>query len=615
MSLASPAALWLLSLAMPIVGLYMLRARRPEVIVGSLFLWQDSMRDTKVSTPWQRPRLSLLLILQLAMVFCLSVALAHPYLVRAGGVAGDMVVVLDASVAMQTTDVAPNRFALAQSDVLNLIDSLTAGHGMTLIAMARQARLVIAQSTSSAALRDAVRQVRVTNQAADPATALNLAVAIARGVAQARIVVVTSDDTLWPTVTGRDSPAVVFERVGGHHPINDLALIDIAITPNPDGSFSALARVSNRGPQTASTDLDLYASGHLIDVRPLVVAAHQSTTVQWANLPATISALMAHLSLHDQMPADKSAWDIPPSHRRSSVRLITSGNIFLRAALAALLTVDLTVVTPSTIAGSAHGPTPVDLTVYDGVVPARLASGAILFINPPRGQLPIAGLISGGIFTPTGLLMSVPTSPIVSLVQLADTGVARAHRLTLPLWLQPAITAGGVPLVALGTDGRQRIGVIAFDLHDTNLPIQADFPVLMAHIVDNLLPPALTQTHYSPGDVVDVVPRASVSTIIVHDPAEQTTEIAPPYPPLPFTGTDQPGVYEVVQTSATGTTSAAFVVNEQAQSTVPAPAGVSLNGTSGKPAEGTIVLDITPWVALVTLVIVCAEWWVAAYGP
>ena len=55
-----------LAITLPvIVSLYFLRIRRPTRVVPALHLWPDQIRDRQANVPWQRLRMSWLLLLQL----------------------------------------------------------------------------------------------------------------------------------------------------------------------------------------------------------------------------------------------------------------------------------------------------------------------------------------------------------------------------------------------------------------------------------------------------------------------------------------------------------------------------------------------------------------------
>src|SRR5947207_711107 len=79
MGLLAPLALVLLPLLAVVVVMYLLRLRRPETAVSSLFLWATLLRDQEANAPWQRLRANLLLLLQLLILLALILALARPW--------------------------------------------------------------------------------------------------------------------------------------------------------------------------------------------------------------------------------------------------------------------------------------------------------------------------------------------------------------------------------------------------------------------------------------------------------------------------------------------------------------------------------------------------------
>ncbi|HLF81393.1 MAG TPA: BatA domain-containing protein, partial [Anaerolineales bacterium] len=132
MSFIQPSALLFGLLALPILLFYMLRMRRKEQQVPSTLLWSGLLLDRRASTPWQRLRRNLLLLLQLLILAGLVLAMARPA-VPTAAVAGDtLIVLLDASASMQAVDVSPNRFEAARQAAEDLIEDLSPGAAMTL---------------------------------------------------------------------------------------------------------------------------------------------------------------------------------------------------------------------------------------------------------------------------------------------------------------------------------------------------------------------------------------------------------------------------------------------------------------------------------------------------
>ena len=132
--------------------------------------------------------------------------------------------------------------------------------------------------------------------------------------------------------------------------------------------------------------------------------------------------------------------------------------------------------------------TPYGLFVFDGIVPDEPPPGAALYIDPPSdGEFgTVTGRIEGPLIDRTD-----PDEPILRFVDLTTVHIGRAREVALANGVRSVVDTGaGRPLVAVGErDGRQ-LGLIGFDLGESDLPLQVAFPLLMSNLVDHLLPVA-----------------------------------------------------------------------------------------------------------------------------
>src|SRR3989454_5295823 len=113
-----PGALWFLAVLPVIVLLYMLRARRQDVPISSVLLWQRARQDLLAHMPVRRLERSLLLLLQLLAASLVVLALARPQLVLPAASGLATALVMDTSASMQATDVVPSRFEAARAAAL-----------------------------------------------------------------------------------------------------------------------------------------------------------------------------------------------------------------------------------------------------------------------------------------------------------------------------------------------------------------------------------------------------------------------------------------------------------------------------------------------------------------
>src|SRR3954452_22907280 len=116
MNFLAPAAFAFAAAIPVVIVFYLLKRKRVVRLVSSTLLWQKFLAETQASAPFQKLRHNWLLVLQLFMLLLAVLALARPYL--SGNLVGGrlIVVILDASASMQSTDENPSRFDRARSE-------------------------------------------------------------------------------------------------------------------------------------------------------------------------------------------------------------------------------------------------------------------------------------------------------------------------------------------------------------------------------------------------------------------------------------------------------------------------------------------------------------------
>jgi Ca-activated chloride channel family protein len=622
MSVLFPAAL-AFAIIIPIILLfYFMRTRRQERVVSSTLLWQQAIQDTQASRPWQRLRVTPLLLLQLLAALVIVLVLIRPAILLPSPIGGDTIIILQASASMQATDVSPNRFEAAKSRITDLIDGLGPGDRVSLIAMTRTPKVVIANSSDQKQLSAALASIQVTNQDADIETALSLASALAAGHADAKALVVGDGHVLPPTQELAVPMPVSYLEIGSNAP--NAALLALA-SRSLSGSLVALAQIANYGPQPQNVPVALYADGRLISVQTASLGAGASGTLTWGPLPPGTQFLRAHILVQDALQSDNDAWAIVNNSMQGRILLVTAGNAFLEAALRLQSNIDLFETTPQKYANSGA----FDLTIFDGFVPPVLPGGNLFFVNPPAGSY-IFGTSGQEIHvsqvSPAG--SDAQSSQLLNEVDLSTIHTLRAsHLLTPQIWMQPVLVTPETPLLIAGQQNTRRVAALSFDLHDSDLPLQPSFPILMYNLVNWFLPsPVPGDGQISPGTPVTIQPWPGTTRITVAAPdhADQPITLAPPFPAAVFDQTDRPGIYVVTQDIASGQQrQGTFVVNlfDPLQSNL-APVdqlpvlhstAFGANGQGGQsiPLE---LRELWPWLAALLLLLLCAEWWLFSRG-
>ena len=351
MSVLAPAAA-VLAITLPaILALYFLRIRRPTRIVPALHLWPNQIRDRQANVPWQRLRPSWLLFLQLLAAAVLVAAAVQPAVPAGASLARHSIALLDASASMQATDVAPSRLAEAKRQVNALIDQLGPGDRMTVIAVGPTARILASVTGDRDTLHRAVGAVAASNGPADLSAALALAAGLVRAGDDARAYFF-SDGIVQPLRSsfsaGLPFP-VEYHRVGVSG--ENVGLTSLTVRTSAQ-SRAAYLHVQNFGQQSRSVGVEWRADDHLLDVRPLTLAAGQSQDLVFP-VPGDATAVTARLASGDIFALDDIATAVARTPRAFRVLLVTPGNVFLEQALRLRTDLQIDVIAPAAYRASA----------------------------------------------------------------------------------------------------------------------------------------------------------------------------------------------------------------------------------------------------------------------
>jgi Ca-activated chloride channel family protein len=581
-------------LAIPaIVLLYFLKIRRPEVLVSTLMFWRPQRIDRQANAPWQKLRLSPLLVVQVLAALALGLALLRPGVIGAAGVASTTVVIVDGSVTMQATDVQPSRFQAAVQRTRDMAGQLASGQQMAVVLAGSHAELLSAPTGDAAAVRSALDRARPSGIAGDFAQAVSLADSLLAGRPGGSIVFLSDGHSQTPPAPPRLAAPLTYVSIGSS---GENAGIE-TITRTASGSV--FLRLANYGHRARDLRVEMRADGRLADVLPVHLGANGSTDVTWNGLPRGAQALEARLSPSDAFRLDDAAWLVaaPPPARR--ILLVTTENGFLQRALQLRPGAAVTVQKPGQYRGGQY-----DLYVFDGFVPAGPLPEPALVLNPPRGQGPVP---AGQPVDPGAVLPGDPRDPLLQSVVLKDVHVQAASQVSPGSDWRTVIAAANVPLV-MARDGDARTVELSFDLHHSDLPLRAAFPVLVDNLLSYLLPGGFENQAFALGRPVTLTAGQLTTRIEVTGPDGGVTTLTPPFPA--FTP-DQPGLYQVREQAHGGGRSGRFVVLFEDPSLAriaPGPAPVTQQAPTPRGALPRGTLELWPWLAAAALALLALEW-------
>lgn len=531
MTFLSPLAFALLALIPPIIALYLLKLRRQDYEVSSVYLWQRFVRDVEANAPWQRLRRNLLLLLQVLFLLLLILALVRPATPTEGVAGQSVVLVLDHSASMAATDEAgplgqpTSRLASAKQAAAEMVTHLPDTARVTVIAAAGgQVDLLTSATQDPRQALNAIDSIQPTLLNSDLDPALTLAEAIVAREASAEIVVL-SDGALKPPP---DSSArlVAFGRSDANQAINT-----VSISPAADGRLTLFAQADNYssaatqrrlivevdGAPFAAVDLDLPPAGHVEQV--IEAIPPEAETVDVYLQPSD----------EDVLPLDDRARLVVRPAEPARVTVVTDGNFFLQTALSLLdgrrvgVAVETTTVAPANLLPNQAATSPDDLNtvhIFDRTLPEALPPGNLLLIAPPQS---VAGLfdMTGHLDNPA-LEVAQPEHPLVDNLSLADAQILATQVISAGAWARTVVAGYAdqtrpnsrpVPLLLAGEIDGRRIAILAFDLHQSDLPLRPAFPILMANLIRYLAPEAggVLPAQVAPGQPLAITLPAGVA--------------------------------------------------------------------------------------------------------
>jgi Ca-activated chloride channel family protein len=496
-----------------VVLLHLLKRRRRNVPVPSLVLWERFLQDTRASHPFQRLHFSWLLLLQLLALAVLVAALARPVWVTSVPPAPLRVLILDVSASMQASDVAPSRFEQARAQALRLVADAAPGEELAVIRAGVQPQLVQTPTRDHASVRKVVSALEPTDAPGRLMPALRLAEALVRQQPDARIELFT-DGAAADWDEGYASLLPLTEhRVGRQGENLAVVACEVRVDPEPPQTARLVARVKAFSGRALSALAELRFEGELLERRPLVLEAGQSTTLAFALPEARAGLWELSLETRDDLAVDNRVVLPVRAPRPVRVVLVSPGNLFLERALRALPWASCVVATqpPPDLAG-------VDVLVLDRVPLQGWGSVPVLAFGTWPWE---PGTDTRSVESPTEIVDWDPTHPVLRHVQLEGVHAAR-------LEIRPPLSGAEVlaecrwgPVLLAGQRDGCRFVWAGFSVLDSDWPLRVSFPIFMANAVDWLTWDSRSPDAVRAGEPVNLRLERPVSEVEVEGPEGQ----------------------------------------------------------------------------------------------
>ena len=602
MSFQNPWGLLALLLVVPLILLYMLKQEYKDIRVSTTFLWQEVERQLRAAKPWQRLKTRLLLVLQILAIIIFALALARP-VYRSTDAGYHYVAVVDSSARMQATDIRPSRMEAAKKGLKDLIATMTARDRMTIIQAGIEPFVVVDETGDKGLLRQGVDGLEAYNSRADIEKAIQLAEAIIDKGENGQLHLFTDSNKPYEGVLQYH----IYKGDG-----NNLAISNVSTSPGEEG-LVVLSRVRNYG-DPASVTLELRVDGSVFDIKEVSLAEGGQADIYWTRVPREGRTFELAILNEDDLAIDNRGWAVNKYQDQYRALLVTDRNVFIERAVGLRKDIELV----KTTKGQDLVSQDFSLYIYDGYLPERLPKGHMIVFNPPEnGPL---DLVEEGQFEPVAVRINrdIVNDEIISYIEATDFQIAKAKKLKLPQDFDIVLEdQKGNPLLILGDTDQGRLVIFAFSLKDSNLPLKADFPILMQALLNWTLPPGLDELDFTyPGDPVLLAPMLEADQISVISPSGKEYNFDP-YPVPYFYDSYETGIYQVVQRASDKLYRTYFPVVFQTSQLSDLRDAFEEMPDQGQQTPGLsaqFLKDFWKYAGWALVLLLLIEWWVYHYG-
>jgi Ca-activated chloride channel family protein len=591
-------------LAVPvIIVLYLLKQKHEDYVFSSLYLWQNALQDFEANAPWQKLKKNLLMFLQIFAVVLLALMLAQPHIKGTVSKGGEVLLVMDCSLSMQSTDIKPSRFEAAREDALRMVEAYGDGTKFSLIASGSMPFIALHQVDDKDKVIQEINDLKATDAAENLEGTIELINSLMHQ--NPEIQVNWFSDGVNP-VSGGNIMYYSYDRNGDNYAVTLLTQRKL----QDSREITALSRIANFSLKDAELDVSLYTDGSFFDARRVKVEAGKSESLYWTGIPDSVSRLECTIDTGDVLEKDNMAGIIIDSNNKRKVLLAAEKNIFLEKVLAIIPGLELY----RTSVEDVNELKGYDLYVFDGVMPERLPEdGHIIAFNPPQNEyLFLAGKSE---YTE---IRAAKHEIYNELNQDISFSALKSDLYSQPEWGYTLMENDEGTIAFEGYLGKNRIMVFGFDLHETNLPVQPYFPVIMTRVVQELLPGDFNSiSAVYAGDLIELPVDPEAREVSVITPDGEKTSIAPPFPVAAFDGTMQIGVYTLEQQLESETAQQLFYVNAPSEREHELSEHISSVQQSTEQLQASKIpgtWDMKTLLLWLLLAILIIEWWVYTNG-
>ena len=520
--------LWPVALAVFIPGIILLYLLKQKVVnqkISALNLWKEAYENVQASTPWEKFRNNILMYMQIAALLLLILALMSPYITGSGSEYSNVLIIIDNSASMSGLySEDESKLDVAKEQAADYVNS-NDGTRYTIMTVSNTPELIISGSDDKGSVSDAVNNIETTDIAGSLDQAASMVQSLVAAWKSYKVIAFTDSSANMQNINCE----VVDLSIQG----NNGAIQSLSHTVSEDGTVKVMARVDNYGSNSLNTDVNLYIGNKLYDIQNVTVEAGESSIVYFKDiasgkynsiLAGNTPYLMAELNSKDMLAGDNIVYDILDNGSENKILLVTDKNTFLEKALKISGSQTIDKVQPKD--AEAADIEEYSLVVYDGVLPGELSeTGNIIFINPPASDVKKEtegwqkDIFIYGKKSKSSVIRTLKGN-VTEYIEDYSFSSLDVLGFKTPKWAKAFFETGSkLSAGYLGNYNGRMVAVIGFDLHNTDFPLQTEFPIFMYNLLRETMSARIAEKSvYNAGEAVSIQKKGKSEKVVVTKP-------------------------------------------------------------------------------------------------
>lgn len=609
-----------------IILLYLLKQKVQNQKISALNLWREAYENIQASTPWEKFRNNILMYMQIAALALLIISLMSPYITGRGSEYSNVLVLIDNSASMSGIySGGETKLDVAKEQAADYVRS-NDGSRYTVLSASNTADILISGSSDKERVKDAIDNIKTADIAGSLENATSMVQSLVSAWNNYKVIAFTDSSANMQNINCE----VVDLSVQGENG----AIQSLSHTVSEDGTVKVMARVDNYGKSQFSTDVNLYVGKKLYDIQSVTTEPGESSTVYFKDIAAgrynsilagSTPYLMAELNSKDMLAGDNTAYDILNGEGGEKILLVASKNTFLEKGLKVSGNRTVDKVLPKDL--QAADTNEYSMVVYDGIIPDSIPEDVnIIFINPPASQIRTIGdkkvkkedKWKQDIFIyekkNKSSIVKTLKGNVTNYLDGYSFGCLDVTEFKTPEWAKSFFeTDDKLTTGYLGSYNGRMVAVAGFDLHNTDFPLQTEFPIFMYNLLRETMSARIAdKIIYNAGEAVSIQKKGKAEKAVVIKPGGGKETLSLDKSTAVFTDTLKAGLYNIKEGGDNVYFTVSFPEDESdvlKETVITSDNKTTANTT--KKLSGVISkkMVVTP-VLILLLVLLMAEWMV-----